>query len=130
MTYWGVNAFFLAAVAIPGIIALAVHARRARAALTETTQTQTTPTTARRAKTLGTVIAVAVLLVMTAVFDNVMIGIGLVGYDREKISGVFIGIAPVEDFSYAVAALALLPSLWVLMGAGSRTPRHPKAPSA
>ena len=57
---------------------------------------------------------------MTAVFDNVMIGIGLVGYDRTLISGAFIGIAPLEDFAYAVAAVALLPSLWMLLGRRNR----------
>jgi hypothetical protein len=45
-----------------------------------------------------------------------MIGIGLVGYDRSLISGAFIGIAPLEDFAYAIAAAVLLPSLWTLIG--------------
>jgi len=43
-----------------------------------------------------------------------MIAIGLVGYDAAKISGAFVGIAPLEDFAYALAAAVLLPSLWVL----------------
>lgn len=107
MTYWGVNAFFLAAVAIIGVVALVVARHRSSLG-------------ARRdsapARWLGPAIATGILLVMTAVFDNVMIGIGLVGYDRAKISGVFVGIAPLEDFAYAVAALVLLPSLWVLAG--------------
>ena len=42
--------------------------------------------------------------------------IGLVGYDRALISGAFIGVAPLEDFAYAVAAAILLPSLWALLG--------------
>lgn len=62
-----------------------------------------------RAASLG-----SALLLITAVFDNLMISVGLVGYDRHKISGLFIGIAPLEDFAYAVAAAVLLPSLWVL----------------
>ncbi|MDQ1545044.1 MAG: hypothetical protein QOK08_2682, partial [Actinomycetota bacterium] len=57
----------------------------------------------------------AILLIVSAVFDNIMIGIGLVGYDRSLISGVFVGVAPVEDFAYAVAAVVLLPSLWALL---------------
>jgi hypothetical protein len=44
-----------------------------------------------------------------------MIGVGLVGYDPAKISGAFIGIAPLEDFAYALAAAVLLPSLWILL---------------
>jgi lycopene cyclase domain-containing protein len=106
VTYWGLNAIFLAIAVATGIAALVVARRRRR------------PRPGLRAGTL--VVSVAVLLVMTAVFDNVMIGIGLVGYDPTKISHVFIGIAPLEDFSYSVAALILLPSLWVLLGARRR----------
>ena len=58
---------------------------------------------------------------MTAVFDNVMIGIGLVGYSVDLISGVFLGIAPLEDFAYAVAAVILLPALWTLLPARQST---------
>ncbi|GAA4267346.1 lycopene cyclase domain-containing protein [Frondihabitans peucedani] len=106
MTYWGLNAVFLAVVAVVGIAAVVVHGRRSAGS---------SPDRRRRAR-LATVLVAAILLGMTAVFDNVMIGIGLVGYDASKISGVFVGIAPLEDFSYAVAALILLPSLWVLLG--------------
>ena len=60
------------------------------------------------------------LLLLTAVFDNVLVGVGIVGYHSDKISGVLVGVAPLEDFSYAVAALVMLPSLWALL-----TPRSP-----
>ena len=95
MSYWALNAIFLAVVAAVAIVAIA----RRRA-----------PVWASLAITLG------VLLIMTAVFDNVMIGIGLVGYDRALIGGAFIGIAPLEDFAYAIAAVVLLPSIWMLAG--------------
>ncbi|KGM11609.1 lycopene cyclase domain-containing protein [Cellulomonas bogoriensis] len=58
----------------------------------------------------------AVLLVMTAVFDNIMIRTGLVAYDDDLRLGWSIGVAPVEDFAYAVAAVLLLPALWHLLG--------------
>jgi lycopene cyclase domain-containing protein len=127
MTYWALNAVFLTIVAATGIAALVVAGLRRH----RTTRTAGDPggpgslTGARsRGRTLASCVIVAgILLVMTAVFDNVMIGIGLVGYDVSKISGVFIGIAPLEDFSYAVAALILLPSLWVLLGTGRRRER-------
>jgi hypothetical protein len=45
-----------------------------------------------------------------------MIGIGLFGYNPEQISGTFIGLAPLEDFAYAIAAVVLLPALWHLIG--------------
>ena len=95
MTYWGLNAIFLGAVAVVGVVAL-VSKRGPRWA------------------SVGLVLGV--VLLMTAVFDNVMIGVGLVGYDEAKISGAFIGIAPLEDFAYAIAAVVLLPSLWCLIG--------------
>jgi len=56
------------------------------------------------------------LLALTAIFDNVLVGTGIVGYDLTLISGARIGVAPLEDFAYAIAALVLLPSLWSLLG--------------
>ncbi|HEX4058260.1 MAG TPA: lycopene cyclase domain-containing protein [Galbitalea sp.] len=95
MTYWSLNAIFLAVVALVAIVAIA---------------------TRRSPRWLAVLLAAGILLVLTAVFDNVMIGIGLVGYDRALISGVFIGRAPIEDFAYTVAAVVLLPSVWMLAG--------------
>jgi lycopene cyclase domain-containing protein len=46
------------------------------------------------------------------VFDNVIIGTGIVDYDPEKISGVRLGFAPIEDFAYTLVALVLVPSLF------------------
>lgn len=56
-----------------------------------------------------------VLLVMTAVFDNVMISAGLVAYDDARRTGLSVGLAPVEDFAYPVAAVLLLPAVWALL---------------
>ncbi len=64
----------------------------------------------------GLGLALGVLLVMTAVFDNLMIGAGLVAYGEEHRLGAAIGLAPVEDFTYPVAAVLLLPALWHLLG--------------
>lgn len=104
MTYWALNAVFLGVVA--AVALAAVLSRRA-------------PRWASIALVMG------IVLVMTAVFDNLMIGVGLVGYADDKISGAFIGIAPLEDFAYAIAAVILLPSLWCLLApagsAGSTT---------
>jgi lycopene cyclase domain-containing protein len=107
MTYWALNAIFLGVVAI--VASAAVLSRRA-------------PRWANVALTAGLV------LVMTAVFDNVMIGIGLVGYNTTLISGAFVGIAPLEDFAYAIAAVILLPSLWALLP--SRTSASGRSASA
>ena len=56
-----------------------------------------------------------VLFAMTAVFDNIIIGTGIVAYEASKISGAKIGLAPIEDFSYTLAGLLILPGLWNLL---------------
>ena len=94
MTYTLLNIVFLAVVALVAIAA--VVARRAP-----------------RWRAVG--LAAVLLLTLTAVFDNVIIGTGIVAYDDSLISGVLIGLAPIEDFAYTVAALVLLPSVWELL---------------
>jgi lycopene cyclase domain-containing protein len=42
----------------------------------------------------------------------VIIATGIVAYDQEKISGIMIGLAPIEDFAYTVLAIILVPSLF------------------
>jgi len=54
------------------------------------------------------------LLVLTAIFDSIIIGAGIVGYDPQKILGLYVGLAPVEDFFYAVLAVVMVPTLWNL----------------
>lgn len=53
-----------------------------------------------------------VMLSLTLVFDNVIIGTGIVAYDQSKLSGVMLGYAPIEDFAYTLVALVLVPSLF------------------
>jgi lycopene cyclase domain-containing protein len=53
-------------------------------------------------------LATVALLVITAIFDNVIIGLGIVAYDESKISGIKIGLAPIEDFAYSLAAPVLI----------------------
>lgn len=94
MTYWTLNAIFLAVVAL--VVGAGLVTRR-------------TPNWRAVGLTL------VVVLVMTAVFDNIMISVGLVDYSPERISGVFIGVAPLEDFAYSIAAAIGLPALWALL---------------
>ena len=51
---------------------------------------------------------VLILLLMTAVFDNIIVGTGIVAYDETKLSGIKILYAPVEDFAYTLALVPLL----------------------
>lgn len=103
MTYWMLNLFFL----VPALIVAAAAAVKAGPS--------------RRGR-FGTALAgtAVVLLILTAVFDNLMIGAGLFGYNPDRISGVWVGLAPLEDFAYAAAAVLLLPALWTLL-----TPHRP-----
>lgn len=105
MTYWQLNVIFLAIVAVVVLVGLIVR---------------------RTARWAAVALAAAVLLVATAIFDNVMISVGLVAYDAGKIQGAFVGVAPIEDFAYAVAAVVGLPALWSLLerpSTGSGTDR-------
>mgnify|MGYP000011429883 CR=1 FL=1 len=99
MTYTLLNIVFLAIVALVGVAA--VLARRS-------------PNW--RAVGLASILMIA----LTAIFDNVIIGTGIVDYDDALISGIRIGVAPIEDFAYTVAALVLLPALWELLPARHR----------
>jgi len=58
------------------------------------------------------VAASAVMLLITAIFDNVIIATGIVAYDEAKISGIKIGVAPIEDFAYTLVALLVVPTLF------------------
>lgn len=78
--------------------------------------------------------ALLALMALTVVFDNVMIGVGLVRYSDARLSGLRIGLAPVEDFAYPSAGAVLLPALWALLerrGIRGRAPggHAPEAPA-
>lgn len=110
MTYLVLSCVFMAAAMLTALWAARVHRRRA----------------AEAPFGWGAVCAAALaLLVLTAVFDNIMIGVGLFTYADAQISGIRLGLAPIEDFSYPLAAVVLLPALWVLLGqfGAKRTPR-------
>jgi len=91
MTYWLINLPFLLAAAL--VLGIALGRKRAPRAA-------------------PWVVAAAVMMILTAVFDNAIIGFGLVDYDDALISGVKIGFAPLEDFAYTLAALLIIPALW------------------
>ena len=59
---------------------------------------------------------VVVLCLLTVVFDTLMIGAGLYVYAPDKILGIRIWGAPLEDFAYAIAAAIGMPVLWVVLG--------------
>ncbi|MFJ2370966.1 lycopene cyclase domain-containing protein [Microbacterium sp. NPDC087665] len=60
-------------------------------------------------------LTVLVLLVLTAVFDTLMIATGLFHYAGPQLLGIHIGLAPLEDFAYPLAGALLLPALWAAL---------------
>lgn len=64
---------------------------------------------------LWSAVAAVVLVALTAVFDNVMIAVGLFTYPEAHLSGIRVGLAPVEDFAYPVCAAFLLPAVATLL---------------
>ncbi|MCR2784485.1 MULTISPECIES: lycopene cyclase domain-containing protein [unclassified Microbacterium] len=69
---------------------------------------------------IASAVAAAVLVVLTAVFDNAMIAADLFTYPEDDITGIRIGLAPIEDFSYPVCAAFLVPAVWTLLTPRSR----------
>jgi lycopene cyclase domain-containing protein len=55
------------------------------------------------------------LLILTVIFDNAIIASGIVAYDPNNITGVKIGVAPIEDFAYSIALALLMPTIWIFL---------------
>lgn len=70
----------------------------------------------RRSKFSGSKIyicKVAVLmLLLTLVFDNLIIILHIVSYDPSHLLGIYLYKAPIEDFAYTIAGLLIIPALW------------------
>ncbi len=61
-------------------------------------------------------ITLVALLILTLIFDNLAIWAGMFHYAPDKILGIQLGLAPVEDFFYALLAVLLIPTLWKHFG--------------
>ncbi|GAA1414779.1 lycopene cyclase [Glutamicibacter uratoxydans] len=72
-------------------------------------------------------VALSIMLVLTAIFDNLMIAAGLFDYGEHTLSGLRIGMAPVEDFLYAACGVLFMSGLWWLM-AGTSSKQTPSKP--
>ena len=95
MSYLGLNAIFLGAVVLVG---LAMRKQLPWRAI---------------------FLSTGVLVIATAIFDNLIVGTGIVAYDESLILGIKIGFAPIEDFAYALAA-PLLISIAAELNKGSK----------
>ena len=55
------------------------------------------------------------MVLVTLVFDNVIVAMGIVDYDLKKICGVLLGLVPIEDFAYTIVSVLAVSSIWHLM---------------
>jgi lycopene cyclase domain-containing protein len=76
----------------------------------------------RRMRAVPILLTVLALCALTAVFDTAMIAADLYVYAPDKILGVYVWGAPLEDFAYAIAAAVGMPVLWVVLGRRRRKP--------
>ena len=107
MSYGQLNLVMLAIVAVVA----AVLAYRARAG---------------RRWWLQVTFAWVVLTVLTIVFDSIMIAADLFRYDEDKLVGVTLWLAPVEDLAWPLAAALLLPAVWAWLGSKDHAQPHPE----
>jgi lycopene cyclase domain-containing protein len=125
VTYLSLSLLFLAASLVVGVIAVA---RRGLDRGADGPGRSSRP--GRRVTLVRWLPAVAIaglaIMILTVVFDNLMIGSGLMTYGGTQISGILVGVAPLEDFAYPLAGLILLPSVWSLTGRSRARERGPR----
>lgn len=56
------------------------------------------------------------LLVLTAIFDSLIIASGIVAYNTDYILNIYVGKAPIEDFMYTIVVVPLSVALWRFYG--------------
>lgn len=66
--------------------------------------------------TRNSLYVLVLLLVLTAIFDSLIIATGIVDYDTSKLLGLYVGFAPIEDFAYTFLVVLMIPSLWKKLG--------------
>ena len=53
-----------------------------------------------------------VMVLVTLIFDNVIVALGIVDYDTTKISGVLLGLVPIEDYAYTIVSVLAVSAIW------------------
>jgi len=56
------------------------------------------------------------ILVLTLIFDPIIILLNVVAYDPTKILGLYVFGAPIEDLFYALYAACVVPLIWQRIG--------------
>lgn len=68
-----------------------------------------------RYRCFTTPIVLLPMLVLTAIFDNLIVATGIVAYDESKLLGIKLLTVPLEDFAYTIVAVLLVPAIWKAM---------------
>lgn len=68
-----------------------------------------------RARLTASIVTALVLVVLTVIFDNAMIAAGLFTYPDALISGIRVGLAPIEDLAYPIVAAFAVPAVAELL---------------
>lgn len=71
--------------------------------------------TRRMAHAKAALLATVLVVALTAVFDPIMIALGIVAYDANKLLGLYWFGAPIEDFAYAFFAVPFVAAVWTLL---------------
>lgn len=116
MTYPWLAAIFLGAAALVAVLVVVLAPARAHPAGQSPSRPRPWPHPGAVALT------VVALVVLTAVFDSVMIAAGLFDYDPASLAGPRIGLVPIEDFAYPLATAVLLPAVWEVLRRRRRAP--------
>jgi lycopene cyclase domain-containing protein len=53
---------------------------------------------------------------MTIIFDSLIVVFDIVRYDSSKITSLYLGFAPIEDYIYALVAIVVIPAIWKKLG--------------
>ena len=56
-------------------------------------------------------VVLCILMLLTAIFDQLLTGLPIVFYNEANISGIRLFYAPIEDFTYTIAGVILTGSL-------------------
>lgn len=69
----------------------------------------------KRLSLRGVLVTLGAVVALTAVFDPIMIAVGLVDYDSTKLLGLYWFGAPLEDFAYSLFAVPFVACLWHIL---------------
>ena len=61
-------------------------------------------------------LTLAIVVGLTAIFDPIIIALGIVAYNPDTLIGLYWFGAPIEDFFYAIYAVIAVPLAWQRIG--------------